>query len=190
MPAHRRARKGLVRTFQINQLFDSMTPMEAVALAMVERNGGGAHFWRPLARDAAIADESARVACAPCTCPTSCSSRPRCFLTASGGLLEIAIALASRPRVLLLDEPVAGVPATESREILETLAALPVGRHRAADRTRHGPRVSLRDRAFRCSSTAPCSSKAPPRKSPGTRAFARCIWAIRRYNSVAPQLPT
>jgi branched-chain amino acid transport system ATP-binding protein len=124
MPAHRRARKGLVRTFQINQLFDSMTPLEAVALAIVERNGGGARFWRPLARDTVIADESAALLA---TLHLADVMRQPTGMLPYGKrrLLEIAIALASRPRVLLLDEPVAGVPATESREILETLAALP-----------------------------------------------------------------
>ena len=113
-----------MRTFQINQLFDGMTPLESVALAIAERNGGGARFWRPLARDFVIAGEAATllsrmhladVMHAPTTTLPYGKRR----------LLEIAIALASKPRVLLLDEPVAGVPATESREILDTLAALP-----------------------------------------------------------------
>ena len=124
MPAHHRARKGLVRTFQINQLFDSMTPMEAVALAMVERDGVGARFWQPLASNALIADESAALLATLHL--SDVMQHPTATLPyGKRRLLEIAIALASRPRVLLLDEPVAGVPATESREILETLAALP-----------------------------------------------------------------
>jgi len=124
MPAHRRARLGLVRTFQINQLFDGMTPLEAVALTIAERNGTGARFWRPLAHDLAVAGEAAELlsrlhlADAMHTPTTTLPYGKR-------RLLEIAIALASKPRVLLLDEPVAGVPATESRDILETIAALP-----------------------------------------------------------------
>ncbi len=124
MPTHRRARKGLVRTFQINQLFDSLTPLESIALAIAEHRGSGAHFWRALARDAAVADEAAalltRLHLADVMLVPTAS-----LPYGKRRLLEIALALASQPRVLLLDEPVAGVPSTESREILDTLAALP-----------------------------------------------------------------
>ncbi len=124
MPAHRRARKGLVRTFQINQLFDSLTPLESVALTIAERNGGGARFWRPLARDAAITAEATALLTRMHLADVM--QHPTAMLPyGKRRLLEIALALASRPRVLLLDEPVAGVPAAESREILQTLTALP-----------------------------------------------------------------
>ncbi len=115
MPAHRRARKGLVRTFQINQLFDSLTPLQSVALTIAQRDGGGTRFWRPLAIALLMRLHLADVM----------QRRTALLPYGKRRLLEIAIALAGRPRVLLLDEPVAGVPATESREILETLAALP-----------------------------------------------------------------
>ena len=124
MPAHRRARKGLVRTFQINQLFDRLTPLASVSLTIVERNGGGAGFWRALAHDRVVADEA--VALLTRMRLADVMQRPTATLPyGKRRLLEIAMALASRPRVLLLDEPVAGVPVAESREILEILAALP-----------------------------------------------------------------
>jgi len=124
MPAHRRARKGLIRTLQINQLFDSMTPLEAVALAMTQRDGSGARLWRPLARDSALADEAVALL-SRLHLADVLQRRTALLPYGKRRLLEIALALAARPRVLLLDEPVAGVPATESREILDTLAALP-----------------------------------------------------------------
>jgi branched-chain amino acid transport system ATP-binding protein len=124
LPAHQRARLGLVRTFQINQLFDSLTPLEAVTLTMVERDGAGARWWRPLNGYADLVAEAEALL-----------SRLRLaevmYRLAAGlpygkrRLLELAIALAGKPRVLLLDEPMAGVPASESREILDALAALP-----------------------------------------------------------------
>jgi len=124
MPAHRRARNGLVRTFQINQLFDGMTPLESVALTIAERSGGGARFWRPLAGDAVIAGEAAALL-SQMHLADAMHAQTTTLPYGKRRLLEIAIALSSKPRVLLLDEPVAGVPATESREILESLAALP-----------------------------------------------------------------
>jgi ABC-type branched-subunit amino acid transport system ATPase component len=124
MPAHRRARKGLIRTFQINQLFDSMTPLESVALTMAERNGAGARMWRPLARDSTLAGEAVALL-SRLHLADVLQRRTALLPYGKRRLLEIALALAARPRVLLLDEPVAGVPATESREILEALAALP-----------------------------------------------------------------
>ena len=124
MPPHRRARRGLVRTFQINQLFDTLTPLEAVSLAVAQRQRAGFRFWRALARHSEIIDEAAgwlrkmRLA-------GVMHCRSAILPYGKQRLLEIALALASRPRVLLLDEPVAGVPAAESREILDTLADLP-----------------------------------------------------------------
>ncbi len=124
LPTHRRARKGLVRTFQINQLFAAFTPLETLALACAQRAGIGARMWRALGRRAAVVDEAAALLAQFHL--TDVMHRPVSELAyGKRRLLEIAIAVAARPRVLLLDEPVAGVPAGESAEILDTLAALP-----------------------------------------------------------------
>jgi branched-chain amino acid transport system ATP-binding protein len=123
-PTHRRARKGLVRTFQINQLFAEFTPLETLALACAQRAGLGARMWRALGRRAAAVDEAADVLAQFHLADVM--HRPVSELAyGKRRLLEIAIAVAAQPRVLLLDEPVAGVPAGESAEILDTLAALP-----------------------------------------------------------------
>ncbi len=124
LPSHRRARRGLVRTFQINQLFAQFTPLETIALAVAERDGFGARAWRALDRMPAVTDEAAALL-ARFHLADDMQRRTLALPYGKRRLLEIAIAVAARPRVLLLDEPVAGVPAGESAEILDTLAALP-----------------------------------------------------------------
>ncbi|OWT56241.1 ABC transporter ATP-binding protein [Candidimonas nitroreducens] len=124
MAQHVRVRRGLARTFQINQLFPGMTVLESVAMAVCERRGLGARWWRPLAAHADALGEAAGLLrqlglMDEAHEPTAKLAYGR------QRLLEIALALATRPRVLLLDEPAAGVPAGESRELFETIARLP-----------------------------------------------------------------
>jgi branched-chain amino acid transport system ATP-binding protein len=119
-----RVRMGLTRTFQINQLFPDLTPAESIGLAISERNGAGADFWRVAGSRPAIVAEIADLLTqfgleAEMDLPT------RTLAYGKQRLLEIALALASRPRVLLLDEPAAGVPEEERWDILAALARLP-----------------------------------------------------------------
>ena len=121
---HQRVRRGMVRTFQINQLFASMTPLETLALVVSQQRGLGATLWKPLGADASVTQrctqllEQFRLA-------EVMNQRTEFLAYGKRRLLEIAIALACEPRVLLLDEPVAGVPAGEREELLQTVAALP-----------------------------------------------------------------
>jgi branched-chain amino acid transport system permease protein len=62
LPAHQRVRRGLVRTFQINQLFADMSPLETLTLVIAQRDGVGAHPWRPLGRHKAQVEEAAALA--------------------------------------------------------------------------------------------------------------------------------
>lgn len=124
LPTHRRARQGLVRTFQINQLFAQFTPLETLALVCAQRAGIGSRMLRALGRHKAVVDEAAGVL-AQFHLSDVMHRMVRELAYGKRRLLEIAVAVAGRPRVLLLDEPLAGVPAGESGEILDTLAALP-----------------------------------------------------------------
>ena len=124
LPSSARVRMGLTRTFQINQLFPDLTAAESLALAISERNGFGADFWRVAGNQPAIVAEIEDLLTrfgleAELDQPT------RKLPYGKQRLLEIALALAARPRVLLLDEPAAGVPEEERQDILAALAALP-----------------------------------------------------------------
>jgi len=121
---HRRVRLGIVRTFQINQLFAQLTPLESIGLAVSERLGGGGDWWRRTGSRAEIVDEVVEIA--ERFRLTEVLSQPTAELPyGKQRLLEIALAFACRPRVLLLDEPGAGVPEMERHEILAAVAALP-----------------------------------------------------------------
>ncbi|MGE3064384.1 MAG: ABC transporter ATP-binding protein [Hyphomicrobiaceae bacterium] len=124
LAADRRVRLGMVRTFQINQLFADMTPVETIRLAVTQRLGRGTDWWRARADGTAVADGMAEVIerfglADVLDVPTSSLAYGK------QRLLEIAIAFACQPRVLLLDEPAAGVPEDERHEILAAVAALP-----------------------------------------------------------------
>jgi branched-chain amino acid transport system ATP-binding protein len=121
---HERVRRGMVRTFQINQLFDSLTPLETLALTVSQQQGVGAKWWQPLGARRAVAERCDQLL--EQFHLTGVKDQPtRVLAYGRRRLLEIAIALACEPRVLLLDEPVAGVPAGEREELLRTVGNLP-----------------------------------------------------------------
>jgi branched-chain amino acid transport system ATP-binding protein len=121
---HQRVRRGLSRTFQINQLFANLTPAESLSLAIGERLGHGARGFAATGRDKAVVDETEALL-ARFGLLEVMDRKTRLLAYGKQRLLEIALALACRPRVLLLDEPAAGVPEDEREDILSALAALP-----------------------------------------------------------------
>jgi branched-chain amino acid transport system ATP-binding protein len=118
-----RVKKGLARTFQINTLFPSLSALEAVTLAICERDGFADAWWRKLTscRDAI---EEAHEILRSLRLAASCDRPTRELAYGQQRLLEIALALATRPQVLLLDEPAAGVPKDESTELFAVIADL------------------------------------------------------------------
>ena len=116
-----RVKKGLARTFQINTLFPQLSALEAVTLAVLERDGHAHNWWRGLPRFGAAIDEAQAILDSLKIPPTK---ETRELAYGQQRLLEIALALATRPRVLLLDEPAAGVPRDESAALFDAIANL------------------------------------------------------------------
>jgi branched-chain amino acid transport system ATP-binding protein len=121
---HQRVRRGMVRTFQINQLFNSMTPLETLAMVVSQQRGMGNRWWQVLGRNETVVARCEELL-AMFRLTEVMNQRTEHLAYGKRRLLEMAIALACEPRVLLLDEPVAGVPAGEREELLQTVAALP-----------------------------------------------------------------
>jgi ABC-type branched-subunit amino acid transport system ATPase component len=119
-----RVKRGLVRTFQINTLFPHLTPLEAVTLAICERRGVANVWWNSLAGYREEADEAHRIL-ASLMLGSVCYRPTHELAYGQQRLLEIALALATRPKVLLLDEPAAGVPREESAELFTAISRLP-----------------------------------------------------------------
>jgi branched-chain amino acid transport system ATP-binding protein len=119
-----RVRRGLVRTFQINQLFADLTPLETLALAIGERLGVGRDWRRRVGAAGSVAAEVEQVA-GRFGLLDVLERRTDTLPYGKQRLLEIAVAFACAPQVLLLDEPAAGVPEAERRDILDAIAALP-----------------------------------------------------------------
>jgi ABC-type branched-subunit amino acid transport system ATPase component len=122
-PERGRCRRGLARTFQINQLFRSMTVLENVCLATSERTGAARSVFRPLGAHGAVIDESMSIL-ETLRLADEALTPVRHIAYGHQRLVELAIALAQRPRVLLLDEPTAGIPSAEHRLILDVIDSL------------------------------------------------------------------
>ena len=118
-----RVKRGLVRTFQINTLFPHLTALEAVTLAVCERRGHAGNWWRRLPAHREAVDEAYGILVS-LGLGDDCYRLTREPAYGQQRLLEIALALATRPKVLLLDEPAAGVPRGESAALFSAISGL------------------------------------------------------------------
>jgi branched-chain amino acid transport system ATP-binding protein len=118
-----RVRRGLARTFQINTLFPQLTMLESVTLAVLERNNDSRIWWRRLPAYRPAIDEAHQII-GSLGLESASLRLTRELAYGQQRLLEIALALATRPRVLLLDEPAAGVPKDESAALFSAIAGL------------------------------------------------------------------
>jgi branched-chain amino acid transport system ATP-binding protein len=124
LPQHARVRLGMTRTFQINTLFPGLTVLESVVLAVAERTGAARIWSRTVASQRALVDEAMAVL-ASLRLDGEADVETRRLPYGKQRLLEIALALATQPSILLLDEPAAGIPSAESAELFDVIAALP-----------------------------------------------------------------
>jgi branched-chain amino acid transport system ATP-binding protein len=124
LPQHERVKRGMTRTFQITTLFPGLTVLESVVLAIFERKGVAADLHTRVANRTAEIDEALHII-RELRLEKDAGSVTRSLPYGKQRLVEIAVALATRPRILLLDEPAAGIPADESGEVLGAIAALP-----------------------------------------------------------------
>jgi branched-chain amino acid transport system ATP-binding protein len=123
LPQAARMRRGIARTFQINQLFRGLTVLENLYLSVGERTHACNRLWRPAGAERAVIEE-AMAHLDSLQLADLALRRVRELPYGRQRLVEIAIALAQRPKVLLLDEPAAGVPSSESHLILDVVDRL------------------------------------------------------------------
>jgi branched-chain amino acid transport system ATP-binding protein len=123
LPWHKRSRKGLARSFQITSIYRDFTVLDNVALAVQAHSGHSFRFWRPARENGLLTGPAVRI-----LEEIGLDKRKH---TLAANLshgeqrqLEIAMVLATRPRMMLLDEPVAGMGTDESQRMIEFLATL------------------------------------------------------------------
>jgi branched-chain amino acid transport system ATP-binding protein len=124
LPQHERVKLGMTRTFQINTLFAGMTVLESVVLAICERRGLHKVWWKTVENHDEVVEE-AMALLATLKLTKEANSITRSMAYGKQRLVEIALALATKPKILLLDEPAAGIPSAESKELFEVIAQLP-----------------------------------------------------------------
>ncbi|MBN9462497.1 MAG: ABC transporter ATP-binding protein [Burkholderiales bacterium] len=124
MSQHHRVQRGMTRTFQINTLFPGLTVLESVLMAICVRKRRAAVWWSGLSRQREEIDE-ARALLASLQLEHDLSTVTRNLPYGKQRLLEIALALATHPKILLLDEPAAGIPSSECAELFEVISRLP-----------------------------------------------------------------
>ena len=117
---HARVGRGLARSFQITRLFRSFTALDNLALAVQARSGSSLRFWSPVARERALFDE-ARALLDEVGLGGRADAPAATLAHGEQRALEVGLALATRPRLLLLDEPMAGTGPEESARMVELI---------------------------------------------------------------------
>ena len=121
---HQRVKRGITRTFQINTLFPGLTVLESVLLAIFERRGDAGRWMSAVANQREAVEEAEHLLESLRLLPEA-DELTRTLPYGKQRLVEIALALATRPKILLLDEPAAGIPSAQSAELFGMIARLP-----------------------------------------------------------------
>ena len=116
-PAHTRVAAGLARSYQITSIFRRFTVLDNLALAVQARSGSSFSFWRPVAKEGALFDE-ARAIAAEIGLQGKENTIAGTLAHGEQRALEVGLALATRPQLVLLDEPMAGMGPQESQAII------------------------------------------------------------------------
>jgi len=124
---HERVRSGLARSFQVTSIFGSRSVLENLALAVQARSGTSLSFWRPVSTETAIHD-AARALAGEVGLASRLDESAGNLAHGEQRQLEVGLALATRPRLLLLDEPMAGLGPDESERMITLIQGLK-GRH-------------------------------------------------------------
>ena len=119
-PQHARVKAGLARSYQITSIFRRFSVLDNLALAVQARSGSSLSFWRPVASEKALFDEAEEIA----SQVNLHGKKDRVAMTLAHGeqrALEVGLALATRPQLVLLDEPMAGMGPEESQRMIELI---------------------------------------------------------------------
>jgi branched-chain amino acid transport system ATP-binding protein len=123
MATHERVRLGLARSFQITRLFKSFTVLENVALSIQARTGNSFSFWRPVKQEAELTDKAMSLL-NELGLATRADHHASELAHGEQRILELGLAVATQPKLLLLDEPMAGAGPVESERILNLILQL------------------------------------------------------------------
>jgi branched-chain amino acid transport system ATP-binding protein len=121
--AYERVRAGLARSYQITSIFRRFSVLDNLALAVQARSGSSFSFWRPVAAETALFDEARSIA-QEINLGTKLDVPASTLAHGEQRALEVGLALATRPRLVLLDEPMAGMGPEESRRMIELIGRI------------------------------------------------------------------
>ena len=123
LPPHARARAGLARSYQITSIFKRFSVLDNLELAVQARSGTSFSFWKPRAQESALFEEARSIA-AEVGLSEKLSSEGSKLAHGEQRSLEVGLALATRPKLVLLDEPMAGMGPEESNRMIDLIGRI------------------------------------------------------------------